>query len=349
MGRDNRRRSEVKLSIVQLILLTGFCLGCVGASYWLGLYTGTRAGTETVLSGDLAASAKIPITNNEITKDDSNATVSDVYARLDNVTPAASAVPEVKPMGAPEVVAIQKVELPKQKTPEALPTPKPSEDMKHIEAALVDRKAPEPTKALIEDVWAAKASGGTQKATPSEKETFEKETLEAKKALEAKDIDSVKEADSALDNFAAEIPNKVLTPALPKIDEILVDEKKPAPKATLAPRPTPTLEAETTLEAKTTHEDSSNGAVKAPSKGWYAQVAAPKELKDAENLGNKLRRSGFPVMIEHANVRGETYYRVLVGPESNTEHADRLVQQLKRESYIQSEPFIKMVVPVQHN
>jgi cell division septation protein DedD len=79
------------------------------------------------------------------------------------------------------------------------------------------------------------------------------------------------------------------------------------------------------------------------SAGWYAQVAAPSRVEDARDLGKKLRSSGFAVQIEQAKVRGQEYFRVLVGPESNRTYAERLVTQLKRERYIQGDPFIKKV------
>jgi len=77
--------------------------------------------------------------------------------------------------------------------------------------------------------------------------------------------------------------------------------------------------------------------------GYFAQVAAPKNLSDAESVARKLKRSGFPVVVEVANVRGEEYFRVLVGPEQNRVHADRLVEQLQSERYLSAPPFIRQV------
>jgi cell division septation protein DedD len=77
--------------------------------------------------------------------------------------------------------------------------------------------------------------------------------------------------------------------------------------------------------------------------GYFAQVAAPKNLSEAEAVAKKLKRSGFPVVVESANVSGQSFYRVLVGPEENKVQADRLVSQLQGESYVASKPFIKKV------
>jgi cell division septation protein DedD len=110
-------------------------------------------------------------------------------------------------------------------------------------------------------------------------------------------------------------------------------EPTPAPRQ---PTAAPTLRAE--------NKNASDVAVKRvlPS-GFFAQVAAPTKLADAQSVARKLRQSGFPVVVEEANVKGESYYRVLVGPEENKVQADRLLQQLKSERYLTSAPFVRRV------
>lgn len=78
-------------------------------------------------------------------------------------------------------------------------------------------------------------------------------------------------------------------------------------------------------------------------KGWFAQVAARQKEVEAKQIAEKLRSSGFPVVVETADVNGERYFRILVGPEESKPTADRLVAQLKRESYIQGTPFVRAV------
>ena len=78
-------------------------------------------------------------------------------------------------------------------------------------------------------------------------------------------------------------------------------------------------------------------------KGFYAQVAAPKRLQDAEKLANRLKKSGFPVAVEVASVGNKKFYRVLVGPERSRLYADRLLNQLHTEKYIPTDPFIREV------
>lgn len=78
-------------------------------------------------------------------------------------------------------------------------------------------------------------------------------------------------------------------------------------------------------------------------KGWFAQVGAPDNRAEAERLGRSLKSSGFPVVIEQAKVRGQEYYRILVGPEDTRQQAERLMGQLKREPAVKADPFIRMV------
>jgi cell division septation protein DedD len=77
--------------------------------------------------------------------------------------------------------------------------------------------------------------------------------------------------------------------------------------------------------------------------GYFAQVSAPKKLSEAESVAKRLKRAGFPVVVESASVKGESFYRVLVGPEENKVQAERLVSQLQSESFVASKPFIRKV------
>jgi cell division septation protein DedD len=96
------------------------------------------------------------------------------------------------------------------------------------------------------------------------------------------------------------------------------------------------------LEATKNGEPSKVARAVVPS-GYFAQIAAPKTISEAEGIAKKLKRSGFPVVVEPTSVAGQSFYRVLVGPEQNKVQADRLVSQLKGESYISGTPFIRKV------
>ena len=94
-------------------------------------------------------------------------------------------------------------------------------------------------------------------------------------------------------------------------------------------------------------KECAKGAIKKPAtlkrRQAFFQVAAPGKLDDANNLAKKLKESGFPVVIETANIRGQEYYRVLVGPEDEQRYSQTMVQQLKRESYLRGDPFLRRV------
>lgn len=75
------------------------------------------------------------------------------------------------------------------------------------------------------------------------------------------------------------------------------------------------------------------------SPGWYAQVFAPQDKNIADKLAATLKQSGFPVIVEPAS----GHFRVLVGPESNKQQGQVLLQQLGREKYLPGSPFLKQV------
>jgi cell division septation protein DedD len=78
--------------------------------------------------------------------------------------------------------------------------------------------------------------------------------------------------------------------------------------------------------------------------GYFAQVAAPKKLSEAEGVAKRIKRAGFPVLVESATVNGQSFYRVVVGPEENKVQVERLITQLQKESLAGgSKPFIRRV------
>jgi len=109
--------------------------------------------------------------------------------------------------------------------------------------------------------------------------------------------------------------------------------------------PDPSAKASVDLSSKgispALETSSAEGRSTSVPRGWYAQVAAPQVRADAEGLSGKLREFGFASVIEEARVRDQSFFRVLVGPEASRLHAERLVAQLKREPYIEAEPFVR--------
>lgn len=152
--------------------------------------------------------------------------------------------------------------------------------------------------------------------------TAQQETTAEAKSPTANKL-AEKSADKAVEKQAAKVANVAATPTV-----------KPTPKNVEQP-------AKSEVESGATTQ---TGMVKQvlPA-GYFAQVAAPKRLTEAQDVARRLKRSGFPVVIETAHVRGEDYFRVLVGPEDTKVQAERLVDQLKRESYLSGTAFLRKV------
>jgi cell division protein FtsN len=127
--------------------------------------------------------------------------------------------------------------------------------------------------------------------------------------------------------------------------ERLLEEKK---------RVLESKKGETKEEAKLVFPEAKNLAIrkdnaKAVPAGWYSQVWASNTEDEASRLANKLKRSGFPVVIEAAAIsstsrsNGSSIYRVLVGPEATRDLAQELLNQLEREKYLETKPFIRLI------
>lgn len=139
-------------------------------------------------------------------------------------------------------------------------------------------------------------------------------------------------------------PTSTVTRAAPTETPRKTPTRTPAPTATVVRRPTLVPTAIPLPKLAVPPPQTLGGVYRGSvPRGWFAQVAAPKEREDADELAAKLRSSGFVVVIENAQVRGEAYYRVLVGPEESRNQAEILIKQLKRERYLDGEPFLRMV------
>lgn len=155
---------------------------------------------------------------------------------------------------------------------------------------------------------------------------------------------------SLLNERSAATITREVEKAKPVAKELKTDASRGTTAAAIT-KPTETLKREASTKAALIEKPAATKTQERPTglirdkipAGWFAQVAAPRRAQDANALAGRLKASGFAVMIEVARVRGDEYYRVLVGPEQNRSQAERLVGQLKRESYIQGEPFIRVV------
>jgi len=68
---------------------------------------------------------------------------------------------------------------------------------------------------------------------------------------------------------------------------------------------------------------------RAPVSGWYIQVEAKTNVKDAQASIASLKKAGFASNIEEASVAGKTFYRVIAGPYGNKASAEKQLTHLK--------------------
>jgi DedD protein len=69
--------------------------------------------------------------------------------------------------------------------------------------------------------------------------------------------------------------------------------------------------------------------VAATLQGWVIQVASFSKQDNADEVAGKLRSAGFDTRIEQAQVKGQTVYRVQVGPEADKARAEALLQRIR--------------------
>lgn len=328
-------RWEVKLGIAQVIILLGVVTGCMTLAFYLGFFSGKQAGFELAMDSNAASSVKIPIASGH-TDDSATAmqkteqAVTDVYARLNEKAKEAKAALE-KPEDMPELSTIKET----------------------VTDAPLEPSVPKKDAQELGDPWAHKpALHGTEipKVLGDEVPNVNPETKVARNnAAAALFEDHEEPAGKSKEVLPAIAENR--KPVEEK--KVEVDARKIEGKTT----PDKKVEAKKTPEIKVELARKEEPQNPVPAKvaespgiargkvasGWYAQIAAPTKKEEADAIALKLQKNGFHVAIENAEVRGDKYYRILVGPEKNKTQADALVGQLKRESYVGGAPFIRMI------
>lgn len=335
------RSWEVKLGLFQLVILLGVITGSMVCTFFVGFFSGKQIGYQTALAASQANAVKLPI---ELAKEDekpgSTELASEVYAKLHEKSAHKEGAEEAMPnLGAIKTTDAAPIG-------ESLGEEDAGEEGSAAEgeaehAAVSERSGVPVHEETAEDVdiGGLNDSKGTDDA--HESKTL-KEVINEQEESGRADADS---HGSVLPEVAHDEPSKavekkdlhslkgdaVSVPAVSAQHNEAVGRADSEPVEETAPP---------TREKEKEKEKTPPSTLK---RGWFAQVAAPKKKSDADALTSKLKASGFPVSIETAEVRGENYYRVMVGPEENRDQADRLLLQLKRESYLKSSPFLRMV------
>jgi cell division septation protein DedD len=361
-GRGSSKSWEIRLGAPQVVVWLGLAVGALVGSYFVGFFSGQSVGFESARSASGVEVAKLAI--HEELPERSSQNVSAIYDKL-----TAPALMEEAPKAAPEPKA-------KKGEEQELAAVRVAKEIKSGDAARSEGAAP---RILGEgdsngevDLFEYDSAGSTDDEEAS-KTLTEESTV---RFLGAKSDGATENSDKTLgaileerlakaradgtrvDKAAAEVQGQPTKSDVKKVeaksDTIESEAKAPESKlletkaldakAKVAEEPKPVAPALPAVQEKVAPTKPDSNFVKrvVPS-GYFAQVAAPKNLSDAESVARKLKKSGFPVVVEIANVRGEEYYRVLVGPEQNRVHADRLVGQLRSERYLSGPPFIRQV------
>jgi cell division septation protein DedD len=345
---------EIKLGLIQVVIVLGVIMGAMLCAFLVGWLRGESSGFERALTSSQSNMARFPITE-ERHGQEASPQVSEVYAKLnDSQALTGKSEDEGAKDAVPELGSIRTTsEAPIEE--EVKSAPKVSD-----KAAATARKGSADVDLLAQpqdELSEAKADGVTVLGASAAGERSK--TLGSLVREEAPQ--PAKSAAAAAQGEAASAAKVVLSAPASKEaarrSENITEEAVPSVK--VKPEPAKAERAVTALAAGAGSSTAAKWKEAKPEQpmkeappasvtsnlktGWYAQIAAPQRVEDANKLAAKLRASGFPAVIEKAQVRGQQYFRVLAGPEGGRGQAEQLVGQLKRERYLSGDPFIRMV------
>jgi cell division septation protein DedD len=335
MNRRSLRNWEFKLGLTQVVALIGVMLGSLACAFYLGFFSGRSAGVQLALSNAASDVVRYPLSPDQAEENGSakEQTTAEVYAKLNQTGGFGNDSPRAQ--GAQ---AANRRDLAPIKNADAAPL---------IDELMVEEKAPVKAAANVNKPDPL-ADIEKPSAAPASGKLLRDEIPDADQPPPLKAVDEQKP--SAVDDQAVAAAAVAAEPkALEAQEEKPVEAAKPeAPRAPVAVAkanvaPPPSVKPEKKEAVKPAPASQGGFVRKVIPQGWYAQVAAPGKLDDANAIAQKLHQAGFAVMIENADVRGQQYFRVIVGPEDNRQHAERLVGQLKREKSVHGDPFIKVV------
>jgi len=342
--RAARQGWEVRLGRLQVAVWLGLAVGAIVGGYFVGFFSGRYVGFESARESSAGEVAKLPVP--ELYANNAALNPKGVYERLKEPAILRESNGPRASVRVGDNAELRDEAPPTQKITISDLTDGGSKDLKNAGQAgsLVNGGADEPE--LFDDASkngeliigsdeglgaeslpgqvpsSVRMLGGSpQKAAANGPDAAAMALLDERIANarnEATRVDQVKIADSQAKLDQSD--EKLKSVGKLSDAEVAKQAEKPAPK------------------------DDNKGLVrKVLPPGYFAQVAAPKKLSEAEAVAKKLKRSGFPVIVESASVSGQSFYRVMVGPEENKVQADRLVSQLQGESYVSSKPFIRKV------
>lgn len=307
------RTWQITIGLPQTVILLGLTLGSLACSYYLGFAAGEHVGLENALTASAASVAKMPIIPPLPQAEEGDDGTSDMLAKLDLEKVHSAPEPEKKDEnGKKEVPQVEPIQVAQVEQPIQPPSVQrgPAEQISEND----------PIKGFDDSF-----SRGQERIQerPSKKESIEVAALtrsheKSKELVKEKNREVPVKGENG-EAFTLKLEGESKNKNLNREVAKTTSQSQPNPN---------TIKNERPAGSRT---------------GWFAQVAAPKVAADAQSLTQKLKGSGFPVYIEQAEIGGEKFYRVLVGPEEAKSTADQLLAQLKRESYIRGTPFLRNI------
>ncbi len=351
---------EYRMSTLQIFCLTGIVAGLMFCAFYLGAYFGKKVGFESAMDDNMKHLAKFPIAMVDTGKDDIDKDVSeDVFKQLkeepqEESKEKLSALSQmIKDQASDKSDKEERNVLDTDKVPNILQKEekkigelvediqlidKPKEDVKEEKEEIVlnvdgENVKEEPLKEDVSDI------------KKKIDEQFNQKEKEEKKKAEGEANEKIEELKKK--NEQAEEKIKELEKKFEKKKEVVKDIAIPTVKKEVIEPSLPKLPqekprvVEPQLNKPKVNIPQNNVSASSIPRGFYAQVAAPSTYTDAANLVRKIKESGFKATIENATINGKPFYRVLVGPEETRLHTQRMIDQLRREPFITSAPFIR--------
>lgn len=318
---------ELRLGKLQVVVWLGLALGSICGAYCIGFFSGRYVGFETGREVTGVEVAKLPA--GDVFPESSTQSQDKIYDKLNSPAVMADGLDA-------KDAAVARGNGTAQKVPRLLEDKSIGDQAIAKGSTVVAARVEQPSGGdTTQDDLAnffGEESGGGELIIGADSETVGTKPSDNVRMLGgAKSADAVK-GDTKANAALPEAPKEKSFNAL--LDERIAKARVENSKDPLA--------QESSLESAKKSDAASSVRKVLPS-GYFAQIAAPKTINEAEAIAKKLKRSGFPVVVEPTAVAGQSFFRVLVGPEENKVQADRLVSQLKGESYISGTPFIRKV------
>lgn len=330
-SRSIDRRFEVRLTAMPLAALVGVVAGCMFVSFYLGLISGQRAGFESAQAMTTYNTVKMAVPDEFQLDLDNKELGSDAYAKLTDVVSSADLSGD-QPSEMPKLESIKNID--------------------EIENNELNEDGSEPGAALKE---LAKQQKSSILAPVESKPKLDPRLAVLGKGLE---VETVGRKSNVATLGGKGTDSLSLTD---KVGSKEVGENKKANKernnqmnsdSSSATREPPRVLAlagsnvnKVTEVPKLSNQDRNQLSMvrEVVPSGWYTQVAAPRSIRDAEELAERLKNNSLAVMIEMANVRGQEYYRVIVGPDPSRSSAQEHMSQVKSLKLVRGDPFVRLV------